>query len=264
MKTNWVSGPRNARRSRAGAERQWFAVPKIPGLYGERQRAITDRWSSLMESRAARELSRQRTSRGLDRTDFLRFVLSDAAKRHVGVADCLSIPRDFRSDRAVDFRRGIADRYREPTMRSFEFHSPGGLAPIKNRASVRTSERLLVLVPPRPDAEGLLLSRTTTTDGVVNLGWSRGDTAKARWHATAAAADQRLKAPQRPAPSDTERPHHPKPDSTRAPTRVTNPHSPRPSADSPSFRCCDPCERTPPRGGCGHYSDRRPLMMHLP
>jgi len=46
-------------------------------------------------------------------------------------------------------------------------------------------------------------------DGVVNLGWSRGDTAIARRHATAAAADQRLKAPQRPARSDTERPSPP-------------------------------------------------------
>lgn len=59
-----------------------------------------------------------------------------------------------------------------------------------------------VLSPPRPDAMSPLLSSLVALDGVVNLGWSRGDTARCEGalalrgrHATAAAADQRLKRP---------------------------------------------------------------------
>lgn len=94
-------------------------------------------------------------------------------------------------------------------------HRPGGsewISAIQNRASRYRrglAGRCASVCHRRDRTRRLLLSRTTT-DGVVNLGWSRGDTASAsaRQHATAAAADQRLKAPQRPARSDTERPHH--------------------------------------------------------
>jgi len=112
-------------------------------------------------------------------------------------------------------------------------------------------------------------------DGVVNLGWSRGDalrevrglrslyagTARNRCDSCGSETEGAT-APQRPAPSDTERPHHRHRVSVSACA-----HAPRhqPSAfptsgtdrATPRSRSGDPREGTPPRGGRGHYGVNR-------
>jgi len=135
----------------------------------------------------------------------------------------------------------------------------------KSRARDREGSRYLS-VTDRGRTRRLFLSRSMT-NGVVNLGWSRGGTLRvarvrslcgmARNRGSCGSKTEGVATPGTKwhwtSPPSRDRIRRVRP---RAPP-IFFPFLALSATDSLSFRSRNPCERTPPRGGRDHYSDGR-------
>lgn len=132
------------------------------------------------------------------------------------VADCLPILRDFpeRFRLSTSGEESPIERPVKFDVKSREdgcsrfpiFTAPEGFARGRRELKIAPMPGRVARLPVTAATGRVSSFRARRRTG--SLISARGDAANARRHATAAAADQRLKAPQRPARSDTEHPHH--------------------------------------------------------
>lgn len=264
-------------------------APKIPGLYVKEMRRndrLSDVFLFSIDSPVATELSQRYFDFPQGRLEQFpprdsRSWLYAIPKCHVSrVSNCLSALRNLQSDVVVDFRGRAPDHYRIANdtvvpwlagtliSRGISQFLRSRWRVIDNsesRARNREGSRYLS-VTDRDRTRRLFLSRSMT-NGVVNLGWSRGGTLRvarvcshcgmARNRGSCGSKTEGVATPgtkwhwTSPPPRDRirrVRPHA---------FPIFFPFLALSATDSLSFRSRNPCERTPPRGGRDHYSDGR-------